>query len=306
MALDGVAQRPEQASFRIVTYHRVVNVWGFVFCVPALAFFAGFKFFPMLQAFALSFFAYDLLSPPVYVGLDNYEYLAHDPTFHQALGASAQYLLGTTIPAWVLALGMALIFNQRFPGRTLLRVLYFMPVLIAQIVVAVLWKFLYHPNGFINSNLSILGVPRIEWLTDQNTAMVALVIVALWRLAPYFMIVFLAGLQAIPQEYYEASSIDGAGQWQQFRYITMPLLKPTIFLVIVMTMLFSVRQFLYPLVLTGGGPAGATRVVPLIVFETAFSFLKMGLASAMATVLFVLVMLLTVLQFRMFREGQQA
>lgn len=305
MATLETVARPAAAR-PLLTYHRVVHLWGFVFCLPALSFFAAFKFFPMLQAFALSFFAYDLLSAPEFVGLDNYTYLANDPTFHQALVATAQYVVGTTAPAWVLALGLALIFNQRFPGRTALRVIYFMPVLITQVVVAVLWKFLYHPNGFVNTNLAVFGVPRIEWLTDQNTAMLALVGVALWRLAPYFMIVFLAGLQAIPQEYYEASALDGAGQGAQFRHITLPLLKPTIFLVIVMTMLFSVRVFLYPLILTGGGPAGATRVVPLMIYETAFRFLKMGLASTMAVVLFALVMLLTVIQFRLFREGQQA
>jgi ABC-type sugar transport system permease subunit len=301
MAAIETAARP-RVSHRLLTYHRVINLWGFVFCLPALTFFGAFKFWPMIQAFALSFFAYDLLSAPEFVGLDNYRYLASDPTFRQSLVASFQYVVGTTLPAWIIALGLALIFNQRFPGRTLFRVVYFMPVLITQIVVAVLWKFLFNANGFVNSNLAIFGVPRIEWLTDQNTAMLALVIVALWRLAPYFMLVFLAGLQNIPQEYYEASALDGASQWAQFRYITMPLLKPTIFLVVVMTMLFSVRVFLYPLILTGGGPAGVTRVVPLAIYETAFKFLKMGLASAMATVLFVLVMLLTVIQFRLFRE----
>lgn len=273
-----------------------------LFLSPALTYFTLFKFYPMLQAALISLFDYDLLSPPRYVGLYNFALLLTDTTFHRAIAASFFYVAGVAIPVWVVALGFALIFNR--PGRTrqFYRLLYFLPAVSSVVVAAIVWKFLFNPLGLVNAFLSSFGVDQVNWLTRLDTAMWALIIVGIWRTTPYFMIVYLAGLKGVPQEYYEAAAIDGANDWQCFRYITLPLLQPTIALVVIVTVILGLRHFINPLIMTGGGPAGTTRVLPLLIYETGFQFTRMGLASAMSMVFFAIVMVFTVLQLRIFRR----
>ncbi len=285
-----------------LTSHRKTNLWGVLFLLPVPIYFIVFKFYPMAQAIVLGFFDYDMLSAPRFAGLGNYIYLMSDPLFLQSMFATFYYVAGTVIPIWFLSLGLAMLFNMAIPGKDVLRLAYFIPVITAAIVVAVVWKFIYHPQGIMNVMLSYLGMERIEWLTRMRTAMPALIIVAIWRTVPYFMVIFLAGLQSIPNEYYEAALIDGASRWKMFHRITLPLLRPTIVLVMVISVLMAAKVFINPLVMTQGGPAGATRVLPLLIYETGFNFFKMGLASAMSTVLFLIVMIFTIIQLRVFRQ----
>jgi ABC-type sugar transport system permease subunit len=176
-----------------------------------------------------------------------------------------------------------------------------MPIL----AVCLVWRFLFHPHGLVNQLLSPLGFGRIDWLTDSTLAMPAIILVTVWRFAPYFMVVFLAGLLTIPPEYYEAAEIDGANVLRRFRHLTLPLLMPVTFFVIVVAALLSARIFLMPFIITGGGPGNATRVLSMLIYETGFSYMKMGRAAAISVVLFAIVMVLTVIQMKLFTRAEE-
>ena len=263
-----------------------------------------FKFIPMFQAFRLSFTNYDLLTPPKFVGLHNYTALLADPLFHQSVGATLYYVFGTCIPLWFLALGLALVFNTRLPAKNLLRMGYFVPAVMPVVVYAVIWRFMFHPYGLLNVGLEHVGIAPINWLADARAIMPGFILSSEWRFVPYFMIIYLAGLQSIPHEYQEAAAIDGASAVQRFFRITLPLLRPTILLVVVISIIQMSKVFVNVLIISGGGPNGATRVLPLFIYQTGFQFFKMGLASAASIFLLVGVMVFTLVQLRLFRDDQ--
>lgn len=276
---------------------------GFLFVLPALLHLLTFKFYPMLEAARLSFFRYDLLTPPVFNGLQNYKAVWENPLFHQSFWISAKYMFGVSLPEWFLALGLALLLNRQMPGRSLVRLAYFLPIAMSQIVVAMVWKFMYNPLGLVNTLLGFIGIGRVNWLSTEETALPALIAIGVWRGIPLFGVIYLAGLQSIPKEYYEAATIDGAGPWQRFIHVTLPLLMPTILFVMVMSLLSAVKVFLNPLVMTEGGPNGTTRVLPYFIYETGFAYYRMGEAAAASMVLFAFVFGLTLIQLRLLRQG---
>ncbi len=276
---------------------------GFLFVLPALIHLATFKFYPMFQAFWLSFHRYDLMSPPVFTGLRNYNLLWENPLFHQSFWVSVKYMFGVSIPEWFIALALALLLNRQMRGQSLIRLGYFFPIAMSQIVVAMVWKFMYHPYGLVNTILEFFGVGRINWLSMEESALPALIAIGVWRGIPLFGVLYLAGLQAIPREYYEAATIDGAGPFQRFIYVTIPLLLPTILFVMVFSLLSAVKVFLNPLVMTEGGPNGTTRVLPYFIYETGFAYFRMGEAAAASVVLFVFLFGLTLIQLRLLRRG---
>ena len=276
---------------------------GFFFVLPALIHLVIFKFYPMFQAFRLSFYRYDLMSPPVFTGLKNYNLLWENPLFHQSFWVSIKYMVGVSVPEWFFALALALLLNRRMPGQSVIRLAYFFPIAMSQIVVAMVWKFMYHPYGLVNTILESFGVDRINWLSMEESALPALIAIGIWRGIPLFGVIYLAGLQAIPKEYYEAAIIDGAGVFQRFIYVTIPLLLPTILFVMVLSLLSAVKVFLNPMVMTEGGPNGTTRVLPYFIYETGFAFFRMGEAAAASTVLFVFLFGLTLIQLRLLRRG---
>jgi multiple sugar transport system permease protein len=278
------------------------QAWGYLFLAPMFVLLTVFKFIPMLQAFYLSLTSYDLLSPPRFVGLRNYVFLLEDPLFHQSVNVTAYYVFGTCILLWLLSLGMALLFNAPLPAKNLLRTMYFLPAIVPVVVYAVIWLFMFHPYGLLNVALQTLGLPAVHWLSDTHAVMPGFILSALWRFVPYFMVIYLAGLQNIPHEYYEAAAIDGAAGVQAFRFVTLPLLRPTILLVVVVSIILMSKVFTNVLIITGGGPDGATRVLSLFIYQTGFQFFKMGLASAASLFLLFGTMTFTLLQLRLFRE----
>ncbi|MHB8731281.1 MAG: carbohydrate ABC transporter permease [bacterium] len=278
------------------------QAWGYLFLAPMFLLLVVFKFIPMIQALYLSFTNYDLLSAPKFVGLRNYATLLRDPLFHQSVDVTLYYVFGTCVFIWFLSLAMALVFNAPLPGRNLLRTVYFMPAIVPVVVYAVIWLFMFHPYGLLNDALEAVGLRPVQWLADTRAVMPGFILAALWRFVPYFMIIYLAGLQNIPSEYYEAAAIDGAAGVQAFRYVTLPLLRPTIVLVVVISLIFMSKVFTNVLIITGGGPDGATRVLSLFIYQTGFQFFKMGLASAASIFLLLGTMTFTLLQLRLFRE----
>lgn len=284
------------------TYTQKRDLWGLVFALPAMAFFVLFAIIPIARTFWISFFEYNLLTPGTFVGLRNFEGLAADERFHMGLGHSFLYVAMTYIPVWLIALALALALNTKIKARAIFRTIYFLPVVMSWVVVSVIWKLIFHRQGLINVlALGPLGIPPQNWLTDQSLAALAITVMSVWKEVGFFMVVFLAGLQAIPPDYTEAAKVDGSNTWQVFRFITLPMLQPTILFATVIGLITGLQVFIPQFVMTNGGPVNATLVVTLDIYETAFVFLKMGKAAAMSVVLFFIIAIITLIQFRLYR-----
>ncbi len=278
------------------------KLWGIAFALPALLYFLAFTVYPMFNSFYLSLTEWNLLSPPQFVGIKNYASMLDNPQFNQALAATLYYSAGVVVPLIIFSLALALLLNRPLRLRAWYRAAYFIPVIIEMVVASIIWTYVYHPSfGLYTLFTRPFGIGPINWLADNKLAMPALIIFSWWKGTGYYMVLFLAGLQNIPDEYYEAAKIDGANGWSQFLHITLPLLKPTTLFVTVVCVIGAFQVFTPALLMTNGGPAGATRVLPLYLYENAFQFLKMGYASAVAVFMFVILIILTLIQLRVFR-----
>lgn len=292
---------PPRWRFRL-TYMQRRNLWGFLFAVPALIFFAIFAIYPILRTFYLSLYEFSVVDPPVYVGLENFRDLENDTRFHQAIINSFLYVFSTYIPVAILALILALALNTQIRVRGFFRTVYFIPVVMSWVVVAAIWKLIFNRQGLMNTLfLENLGIAPKNWLTDSEWAPRAIVIMSAWKELGFFMVVFLAGLQSIPSDLYEAARVDGSNSWRVFRHITIPLLKPTILFVSVISMITGLQVFVPQWVMTQGGPVDATLVMSLNIYRTAFVFLEGGRAAAMSVVLFLIIGAVTLVQFRLAR-----
>jgi multiple sugar transport system permease protein len=305
MPADRANKPPARRAWWPFGFSTRIQLWGIGFVLPTMAFFVGFKYGPMLWALELSFTSYDMVSAPSFVGLDNYRSLVADPIFRETLVNTLVYIGGSTLLITLVGLGLALAINTRVPGARYCMMAMFLTNLMPIIAVCLVWRFLLHPYGLVNQLLQPFGIGRIDWLTSSWTAMPSIILVTVWRFAPYFMVVFLAGLLAIPEDYYEAAHLDGANALQRFRHITLPLLMPIVFFVVVVAALLSARIFLMPFIITGGGPGNATRVLSMLIYETGFSYLKMGRAAAISAVLFAIMMVFTSLQMRIYMGREQ-
>jgi multiple sugar transport system permease protein len=299
------AARARVRPRRGLRYRRLLQLWGMAFVLPTILFFAVFKYGPMVAAFELSFTSYDMVSTPQFVGLENFTSLAADPVFRESLLNTLIYIAGSTALITLVGLGLALAINTGLPGARYCMTAMFLTNLMPIVAVCLVWRFLLHPYGLVNQLLQVVGIERVDWVTDSATAMPAIILVTVWRFAPYFMVVFLAGLLAIPNDYYEAAQLDGANALRRFRHITLPLLAPIIFFVVVVAALLSSRIFLMPYVITGGGPGNATRVLSMLIYDTGFSYMKMGRAAAISVVLFAIMLFFTMLQMRLFARGEE-
>lgn len=276
--------------------------WGLFFVLPILVFFVLFKFLPIAQAVGVSFFHADLLSTPRFVGLANYVALTHDSLFWQSLAATGYYVIGTCVPLWVLSLLLALMLNRRVPGLAFFRTIFFLPAILPTVVVPILWRFLYHPYGLINSILQSVKLPGVDWLGSAQAVIPAFIATSEWRFIPLFMIIYLAGLQGIPREVEEAATIDGASSLQRFFNITLPLLTPTILVVVIISLILTAKSLPLALLMTEGGPGGASRLLSLFIYQNGFEFFRLGYASAASIVLLAVLALFTVLLLRLNRS----
>lgn len=276
--------------------------WGLLFVLPILGFLIVFKFWPMVRAIRLSFFEASPASrTETYVGLDNYTTLASDPLFLKALGVTTSYVVGTVAPLMVLSLLLALLLNQKLRGVSLFRSLIFLPAIVPVIIVPILWRVLFHPYGLANEAMILLRLPVMNWLQDPGAVIWALIIPTEWRFVPLYMIIYLAGLQSIPEDLYDAAKVDGASIIQRFQSITLPLLKPTILVVLIASVTFTAKTIVLPLVMTTGGPNNASTTLSLFIYQTGFAFFNLGYASAASIILLVIVVAFTVINLRAFR-----
>jgi multiple sugar transport system permease protein len=285
------------------------DLTGWAFAAPFVILFGIFLALPILAAFALSFTSFGLrdMTNPIgasFIGLDNYAALLSDAKFWKSLGNTV-YFVVVGVPL-TLAIGLAIASAlsrgiTRF--RTAFRVGYYLPVITSIVAIAVVWRFLLNPDvGLINVLLANLGITGPNWLASPALAMPSIIAMAVWRNLGFAMVVFVAGLQAIPAMLYEAASIDGAGRWQAFRYVTLPMLRPTILFMLVITTIGYLQLFEEPFVMTDGGPLDATLSVTMYMYQQGFEFFHQGYASAIAYVLFVIVAIVAFLQFRFLRS----
>ena len=274
-----------------LTFYLLISPW----LVGLLLFVLG----PMVASLVFSFTKWDLLSPAQFVGLDNYEKLfSRDPLFWQSLKVTVLYTVAYVPLELAGGLVLALLMNQPLRGIGLFRTIYYLPSVLPGVAFVVLWMWILHPDvGLINTLLSYVGIEGPRWLVDPDWALPALLMMSLWGLGRS-MVIYLASLQGIPQQLYEAASIDGAGRWQSFWRITLPMLTPTIFFNLVLSIISTFQTFTSAFVATNGGPLDSTLFYVLYIFRQAFEYFNMGYASALAWVLFVIILVLTLLVVR--------
>ncbi len=272
--------------------------WSFI--APSLVLLLVFSAAPLLFAFYLSFHGWNLLEPAKpFVGLGHYIELAGDGLFWNAAKNTAIYSAYVPL-TMACALGVAILLNRKIKGVALLRAIFFLPYITSFVAISIVWQWMYDPNfGIFNWILGLFGLGPFPWLNSPSTALMALIIMAVWIHIGFQMIIFLAGLQAIPNELYEAAMIDGAGPWRRFWRITLPMLRPTTFFVLVTSIIGSFQVFTFVYVMTEGGPLHATDVIVYHIYQNAWQFLRMGYASAMSWVLFAVIFAITLIQFRL-------
>jgi multiple sugar transport system permease protein len=270
---------------------------GLWFAAPALLAIALFFFVPVAAALGLSLTDFDLyaLADPRalrFVGLRNYAELLREPVFWTALRNTALFVVVGAPLSVATSLGAALLLQSRLARwKGFFRTVYFLPVVTTLVAVAVVWRYLYHPRlGLLNRALGVLGIAPVDWLGDPALAMPALIALAVWKNFGFNMVIFVAGLQAVPRRLYEAAELDGAGSLQQLRHVTLPLLLPTTSFVVVMTLIGHFQLFAEPYVMTQGGPGDATRSLVLLMYEQGFRWWSLGQAAALAFVLFAIVL----------------
>lgn len=265
-----------------------------IFLLPALLGTLIFIVIPVICSFGLSFVQWDLLNPIKFVGFENYREIFHDGLFYKILGNTIVFALSTSFFGVIIPLILASILNTKIRGSEFFKCAYFLPFITPMVVVGVVWAWIFDPNiGLLNQMLHL----HLNWLYDSKLAMPALIVVSVWKLIGYNMIIFLSSLSAISQSLFEAAKIDGANSFQIFKNVTIPMLSPTIFFVVIITAISSFQVFDLIYLMTQGGPFDSTNVLVYAIYKNAFEYFNVGKASAIAYVLFVIILVLTLIQW---------
>jgi multiple sugar transport system permease protein len=292
MAVLAIRPRPWWHAFRR-------GRWlGYIYGGPVIVAFVLFNLYPMALGLYLSFTDWDILRAPVWAGLKNYQTMLTDDLLWQAIGHTLYYAVASVAGTTVLSLGLALALNQRLRSIGLYRTFFFLPAVTSIIAIAMVWRWLYNSEyGLLNGLLEMVGLRGLNWLGDPALAMPAVVLMSVWRSAGFNTVLFLAGLQGVPQEYYEAAQIDGANGWHRFWHITVPIVSPTTFFVVVNGLIGSWQVFDQVYILTRGGPHLSTVTVVYLIYSNGFEWYKTGYASAVAYGLFLIILAFTAVQF---------
>lgn len=282
------------------------SIWGYVLIAPAVCGLAVFVIIPMFAALYLSFhhpFLFRPGMPMTFVGLENYRQLFLDPLFWQSLMNSAYFTMVVVPVQTAVALGLALLIREKIKGLAFFRSAFFIPVITSMVVAAIIWRVMYNTDaGLINGLLVHTGLSKQLFLSSTTQAMPSIMVMGIWKSCGFFMLIFLAGLQAIPEELYEAATVDGAGRWHRFRHVTLPMLNQPMLFVLVITTMDAMKLFAPIFIMTDGGPLNSTTVIVHYIYKNMFLFLKAGYASAMAFVLFCIILVLTLIQMKLLRR----
>jgi multiple sugar transport system permease protein len=304
--MQGVLARRRSASAKaVLTRARRRQLLGYLYISPWIVGFLAFTVGPMLASLVLSFFRYNLLSPPRFVGFENYAYsLTRDPLFWGAVQRTSLWAVTVIALGVTGALGLALLVNSKIRGKTLYRIAFFIPTLTPVVAAALIWSWILQPAyGPLNNLLATVGLPTPGWLQSRAWAVPGLLLIYLWlNLGGANMIIFLAGLQNVPEELYDAAQVDGANRWKVFRHVTLPMLSPTLFYVLVVGLIGGLRVFALPYMISAGaqsvgGPEYATWFYLIHLYINTFLYTQIGLGSALAWLFFLAVIALTILQF---------
>jgi ABC-type sugar transport system permease subunit len=301
-ASEGIVRVGTSASAAVgrrMWSRRMRGVWPYLWVLPALLVYATFNLAPLLGGVWLALLRWDGIEPAEYVGLQNFRRVLHDQELLTSLTHNLQYAVGTVVGKIVLSLGLALLLNQSLRGRVFYRTALFMPVVMSFVVVGILWSWIYSDQfGLVNSLLREVHLDRLayDWLGDTRVALWSLILVDIWKWYGFHMVIFLAGLQAIPTEFYEAARLDGASALRQLTGITLPLLKPVMLVNVTLSLVGALNVFDIPYVMTEGGPAGATKVLALDIYLQAFKFNKIGYGAALSYTLLVGVTIVALVQ----------
>lgn len=284
---------------------------AYFFLAPALSAIFIFFFIPVISAFIISFTDFDIyalgdFSTIRFIGFNNYIKLFDDPLFYTALKNTFYFVIMAGPLSIAVSLGAALLLNSKLVKyKSIFRLSYFIPVVTTLVAVAIVWRFIYHPKfGIINYILSLIGIAPIDWLGDPSTAMPAIVLMSVWKNFGYNMIIFIAGLQNIPEDLYEAASIEGATGWQKFRSITLPMLAPTTIFISIITMIGYFQLFAEPYIMTQGGPLNSTLSIVQFMYQEGFRWWNMGYSASIAFVLFFIIMLGTIVQLKFQKSNE--
>lgn len=288
-----------------MTLKRKETLAAWLFLMPGFVGFVIFVFGAVVFSLFLSFFEWDMLTKPTFVGLKNFtKLLLEDRTFHLVFRNTLWFVLGTVPTRVLLGLVLALVLVRNIPGRTFFRAVVFLPVIIPTVAAAMVWRWIFNADfGLLNDFLYQIGISNLpRWLSDPKWALTAIVILSVWKDVGFSTVMFMAGLQSIPTTVYEAAQLDGASAWRTFIHITLPLLSPTTFFVIVINVISSFQVFDQAYVLTGGGPGNATNTIVYYIYNNAFQWFRMGYAAAIAWVLFAVIFVATFVQFKYQRK----
>lgn len=281
--------------------NEAIAAW--IFLAPALILLTIFILWPIAYLVYLSFTTGSFTSQGTrLIGLKNYWRLLINPDFWQVIGNTLYFTIGSVIPSLAIPLGLAVLLNRSFSLRGFLRTAYFIPSITSLVAVGLGWRWIFQTDGPLNALLNTLGFDSISWLASQTWAMPVLILLTTWKQLGFNMVVFLAGLQAIPIQRYEAAELDGANDWQQFWHVTLPGLQPTLVFATVTTAIFTLRSFEQVYVITGGGPLNSTNILVYYIYEQAFALFDFGYAAAAATILLAVTVVLVYLQLRVWSE----
>ena len=264
---------------------------------PYLLFVTVFVAFPVLFCFFLTFHKWNIISPMHFIGADNYTRLLHDRLFWKAIGNTTRFLLLHIPLQLVLSLFLAQLLNQKIRAVTFFRASFFLPVIVSGVVVTILWQqLLGYDSGLINRLLTNIGIQKIGWLVNPDVAIYSIAVMATWKNVGLYVILFLVGLQTVPPQYYEAAKLEGANSWQQFYHITLPMINPTIFMVVIISTIGGFSLFIEPYIMTGGGPLNQTLSAVLYIYKQAFQYYNMGYSATLGFFYAMMIMTVVVLQ----------
>ncbi len=276
---------------------------GYLLIAPSYMIYLIFVLVPIAWSIVMSFTNYDLVQYD-YIGLDNYISIFTDEVFIKSMINTVVYSALTILPTMILGLSLAMLLNKKFFGKGIFRTLFYMPNIFSMVAVSMAWLYLYDTNsGIFNNLLKAFGLLPVRWVSSTGTAMLSIAVMSIWNGIGYNMVLFLSGLQSIPDYLYEAASIDGASRWEKFRHITIPMLSPTTFFVFVMACIQSFQAFGQILIVTNGGPRNATTTIAHQIYQNGFQYYKMGYASAQAVVLMIIIFIITLVNMKYGRGG---
>jgi multiple sugar transport system permease protein len=286
----------------MITWKARLRTTPYLFLLPAMALLAVFTYYPITQAVRLSFYKWEIISEPVYNGIENYRDTFSDFKFRNSMLVTLQYVFVSVPLTIILALLTALLLNSKIRLRNLFRSLIFFPAFTSLVAIGMIWKYMYSTEyGILNYFISLFGGRPVGWLSNPSMALWSLILVTVWHGLGWNMVIFLAGLQNIPEVYFEAAKIDGASGLKRFWFITLPLLKPITTFAVVVAVIYAFRSFDFVYVTTQGGPGISTSLLMWYFYRQGFIMYRMGQATAIALILFLVILILTLVQLRLFR-----